>query len=139
MARRTIGWALLPALTLIGCTAIDFTKQQAPAAGPDGRAYNGLVADDLKKSFADPSVYSSFEISEFRWVHSLKGWNWRVCVRFQEQERQRSYVLFIKDNSIVDSRYAVETDACDSESYSPLNVGIGATYRAAPGGQEPIY
>jgi hypothetical protein len=45
---------------------------------------------------------------------------WRLtCVRFREQGRVRSYALFLDGNKIVHDRFAVQTDSCDLQTYTP--------------------
>jgi hypothetical protein len=52
-----------------------------PMTGPDP-SYQGEVATHLKQVLKNYSAYDSFEISDLRWVHSIKGWTWLTCVRF---------------------------------------------------------
>ena len=100
-----------------------------PASGPDP-GYNNLVANHLKAVFKDRAFYDAFEISAFRWVHSLKGWTWITCVRFQDHGHPRTYAVFIKDGKLVDSRYAVQTDACNTQTYVAFDA-MGPTRAAA--------
>jgi len=111
--------ALLLLLVLAGCSALSQPKEDTPASGPDP-AYTELVAGHLKSSFAEYASYDAFEISDFRWVHSIKGWSWLVCVRFQNKGRRLTYALFIKQKEVIDSRYAVETDGCGGQTYAPF-------------------
>ena len=69
-------------------------------------------------------------------MHSLKGWAWLTCVRFQDQGHPRVYAVFLKDGTIVDTRYAVVTDACDAQTYALFDAMRGA---ARPGIQSPLY
>lgn len=131
--------ALLLTLALLpGCSELAAQKDAAPAAGVPDPAYTDLIADHIKKTFKDRSSYDRFEISGVRWVHSIKGWAWLSCVRFNDHGHQRAYALFIKDGAIVDSRYAVQTDACDTETYSPF-AAMGAAMPASIGVQDPLY
>jgi hypothetical protein len=86
--------------------------------------------------FKNQASYDAFEISPFRWVHSLKGWAWLTCVRFQDQGHPRVYAVFLKDGRIVDTRYAVVTDACDAQTYALFDAMRGAArpVRARRGG-----
>jgi hypothetical protein len=67
-----------------------------------------------------------------RWVHSLQGWNWLVCVRFEDRNRRRSYALLLNGDNIVDAHYAFQTDDCDKQSYAVFEqmgaVGLPALY-----------
>jgi hypothetical protein len=76
-----------------------------PVTGPD-QSYRGVVAAHLKQVLKNYSAYDSFEISDPRWVHSIKGWTWITCVRFRDQDRVRSYAL--------------QTDSCDLQTYYPF-------------------
>ncbi len=130
--------ALLLALAVAaGCSSVT-GSDETPASAPDP-AYNTLVANRVKGSFKDHASYDAYEISDYRWVHSVIGWSWLTCVRFQDHGHRRTYALFIKDNQIVDSRYAVGTDGCDTGSYSPFDLITGAAKPASAGGLEPLY
>jgi hypothetical protein len=130
--------ALLLPLFLLGCSALSLPREDAPASGPDP-AFNTLVAKHIKRSFKDYASYDSFEISEYRWVHSVKGWSWLTCVRFQDKGRRLTYALFIKQDDIIEYRYAVVTDACDAQNYSPF-AQLAKTKSFSSGGLlEPLY
>jgi hypothetical protein len=126
--------ALLLALVLPGCSDFALQKEDMPARGADP-AYNDVAANYLKTAFKDRAFYDTFEISGVRWVHSVKGWNWLTCVRFRDHGHQRTYALLIKDGAVIDARFAVETDACDGETYAPFD----AMKPARPGMQAPLY
>ena len=94
--------------------------------GPDP-ASREVIAAHLKATFKNYASYDSFEIADPRWVHSIKGWNWLTCVRFQDHGHMRIYALFLNANKIVDDRYAVQTDNCDMQTYFPferMQVGL---------------
>ena len=133
--RNAAGAALLLALAVApGCSDLALPMEEAAASPADPR-YGELVARHLKTAFKDRAAYDAFEISGLRWVHSLKGWTWLACVRFQDRGHQRAYALFIKDGTVIDGRYAVQTDACDSQTYAPFE----AMMPANAGFQEPLY
>jgi hypothetical protein len=129
--------ALLLPLVLPGCSALSSPKEDTPAAGPDP-TYTALIVKYIK-AFKDYETYDSFEISGPRWVHSLKGWSWLTCLRFQDHAHTRVYAFFIKEREVLNSRYAVETDACDAQTYSPFPLLTGKTPPGTSGGLEPIY
>ncbi len=134
---RAAATALLLTLTVLpGCSNIGLPKEAAPEPEP---AYTKLVADYLKSVFKGYASYSDFEIAGVRWVHAPKGWAWLACARFQDHGRQRTYALFIKDGAVFDARYAVQTDACDAQTYSPFDVTTGAIKPVDAGIQKPIY
>ena len=130
--------ALLLALAVPACSDLALPKEDVPGAGTQP-ALNTVVADQLKILFKDRAVYQAFEISGYRWVHGLKGWSWLACVRFQEHNHPRTYALFVKDGAVIDSRYAVETDACDGETYAPFDPATGLLQPANVGLQQPLY
>ena len=128
---------LLAPLLLPGCSELALPSEEMPAAGADP-SYVNIVAHHLKILFKNQASYDAFEISPFRWVHSLKGWAWLTCVRFQDQGHPRVYSVFLKDGRVVDGRYAVVTDACDEQSYAMFDAMRG-TATARPGIQSPLY
>ena len=132
--RNGVCAALLLALAVAaGCSSLAISGEDAPASGPDP-AYNVKVANRIKNWFKDHASYEAFEISDYRWVHSITGWNWLTCVRFQERGHRRTYAVFLKGNEIVDSRYAVQADGCDTAGYTPFDLATGAaTARPNPG------
>ncbi len=107
-----------------------------PASSPDA-SYNKLITDHLQ-SFKDYASYDAFEISEFRWVHSVKGWSWLTCVRFQDRGQRRIYALYIKEKRIIIDRFAVETDGCDTQNYLPFALPNKSPLPNGPG-LEPLY
>jgi hypothetical protein len=134
--RRVItGWALLLGFALMsGCSNTASAGEEMPASEPDP-AYNDVVARYIKETFKDHATYQAYEISTFRWVHSLKGWAWITCVRFQDQGHPRTYAVFVQESKVVDSRYAVQTDACNAQAYGPFST-MGAM---RPGVLGPLY
>ena len=125
---------LLALLLLSACSDLALPNEEMPPAAADPSYFN-VVAYYLKGLFKDQAYYDAFEVSAFRWVHSLKGWSWLACVRFQDRGHPRLYSVFVKDGRVVDSRYAVQTDACDSQSY----VLFDAMRTGRPGVQSPLY
>ena len=130
--------ALLLALALPACSDLALPKEDLPPAGAE-QALNTVVGDQLKTLFKDRAAYQAFEISGYRWVHGFKGWSWLTCVRFQERGHPRTYALFVKDGAVIDSRYAVETDACDGETYAPFDPATGLLRPASVSLQQPLY
>ena len=104
-----------------------------PVVGPDP-TLNQVIADEIKTQFKNYVIYEAFEISGYRWVRGLKGWGWLTCVRFRDRDHLRTYVFLVRDGKVIDNRYAVETDACDAESYSPFGL-LGPTGF----GTQPLY
>jgi hypothetical protein len=87
-----------------------------PPSAPDP-SYQNVIADHLKTTFKNYPTYEQFEISAPRWVSSVKGWNWLVCVRFLDRGHRRSYALLFNGSSVVDGHYAYQTDACGTQIY----------------------
>jgi hypothetical protein len=107
-----------------------------PSAQPP---YVSLAATHLQSVLKDRASYDAFEISGLRWVHSLKGWTWLACVHFHDHGHLRSYAIFIQDNAIVDGRLAVETDACESQTYTQFDLVTGALGRPTAPVQPALY
>jgi hypothetical protein len=134
---RLRDWAhatLLLPLVLLGCSGVALTQTDAPTSTPNPAAFHKIIGDYLKKSFKEIATYESFEISDARWVHTVKGWSWLSCIRFQERSHVRTYAVFIQTDKVVDSRYAVTTDGCGEQTYTPFD-DIPVTVKP-PGGVE---
>jgi hypothetical protein len=120
-------------LLLPACGDVAFSEEM-PASGADP-GYNKLVAKYLKATFTNRASYDAFAISAFRWVHSFKGWAWMTCVRFEDNGHPRTYAVFIKDGIVIDSRYDVQTDACNAQTYTAFDA-MGPTRAGVLG---PLY
>jgi len=90
--------------------------QSEPPSGPNP-TYRDVIAYCFKTTFKNYATYELFEISEPRWVSSIKGWNWLVCVRFVDRGHRRNYALLLNDSTVVDGHYAYQTDNCGSQAY----------------------
>jgi hypothetical protein len=133
--------ALRAALALMlvllpGCAQLARPTEAPPSAEPP---YASLASQYLASVMTDRASYEDFEISGLRWVHSLKGWSWLACVRFTDHGHVRTYALFIQNDTVVDGRYAVETDACSSQTYTPFDVVTGTLGRPTAPRQPPLY
>ena len=64
-----------------------------------------------------------------------QGWAWVTCVRFEDKGHPRTYAVFIKDGKVIDSRYAVQTDACNTQTYAVFDA-MGPTRAGTLG---PLY
>jgi hypothetical protein len=120
-------------LALAACSTMPVDVATEPAAPPN----YGLLVSNTLKGYKGFSGYSNFEISDLRWVHALTGWNWLTCVRYDDHGRQHAYALFIKDNAVVNGRYATAPDLCGTQQYRPFDIATGTI-----GGsdvQQPIY
>lgn len=112
---------LTAAAGLVACSGFAASNETVPAPVPDAD-YKEQIASYMRSTFKDYASYDSYEISDPRWVHSMTGWSWLACVRFQDHSRRHSYALFLQSGKIVDSRYAVETDGCDMQAYAPFDL-----------------
>jgi hypothetical protein len=117
------------AMLLAACSALPVSESAAPAAAPAN--YGVLVANTLRGFNGYPG-YSNFEISPPRWVHAATGWNWLTCVRYVEHGQRRTYVFFMDNSTIVNSRYGVITDQCSAQQYWPFDPATGAVTAPAP-------
>ena len=123
--------ALLLALVCAsGCTNMALPAEDVPAAGP-AAGFGKLVADRIKSTFKKLTPNDAVEISQPRWVHTVIGWNWLTCVRFQYEGHRRTFALFIKNGAVVDQRFAIESDACAAQTYSPFDLASGGTSATA--------
>jgi hypothetical protein len=128
---------VLALVTLPACSELAQTGEVMPS-GPEP-PYVSLIATYLRSVFADRTPYDGFEISGLRWVHSIRGWSWLACVHFRDHGHPRSYALFIQGDSVVDARYAVETDACESQTYTQFDLISGVIGRPTAPVQAPLY
>ncbi len=135
VARRAA--PLLALSRVAGCSDVTLPKVAMPATSANP-SYT-RIANYLKNRMKDIAAYDSFEISDPRWVHSINGWTWLACVRFQDHGHRRTYAFLFTDEQVVDSRYAVQTDACDAQTYSPFDLTTGARRSTAISDQGPLY
>ncbi|HUC48034.1 MAG TPA: hypothetical protein VMA30_01525 [Xanthobacteraceae bacterium] len=135
LVQRLVLGAMLIAMP--GCSQIALPDGTAPT-GPQP-PYVSLAAKYLQSSLKDLRTYDGFEISPLRWVSTIKGWSWLACVRFHDHGHTRIYAIFFQDNAISDARYAVETDACEAQSYTQFDLISGVLGRPTAPVQEPIY
>jgi hypothetical protein len=129
---------LLAIISSPGCSNMALPKADMPTSGPDP-TYVTLVSTTLKDNFKKLSPTDAVEISQPRWVHTVTGWSWLVCVHFQDQGHRRAYAYFINGSQIVDSRFAVQTDACDAQTYSSLDMASGTMKPTTTGEPGPLY
>jgi hypothetical protein len=127
--------AVLTTGPLGGCAGLAGSIE-APPSGPDP-SYNKLIGTHLSALFKDRAAYNSFEISDYRWVHTVKGWNWMACVRFLDHGHPRTYAVFVAGNKVVNSRYAVQIDDCGGPAYTPIDIGSGSM--PVPGALAPVH
>jgi hypothetical protein len=125
-ALRRAAWLLLvPAwlglsAALSGCADLAAGNAEIAQAGPDPTSRE-VIGSYLKRTLKNYRTYDSYEISDPRWVHSMKGWLYLTCVRFRDQGHVRSYSIFMDGNKIVDDHFSVQTDSCDSQAYYPFD------------------
>jgi hypothetical protein len=132
--------ALVMSLVILpGCSELAQPSEAAPPAPPAAPPYVSLAAKYLLSAFNDRGSYVGFEISSLRWVDSIKGWAWLACVHFQDHGHLRTYALFIQDNAVVDARYAVETDRCETQTYTQFDLVTGVLGRPTAPVQQPLY
>jgi hypothetical protein len=128
--------ALFAALIMLAdCSAVPLFDSAQPDTPPQ---YGSMVSEALKK-FAGYTSYSDFEISGPRWVHATTGWNWLVCVRYNDGNRQRFYSFFVDNNKVVNQRYDIVTDQCGMRQYVPFDATTGTIGSPTPFQQQPIY
>lgn len=137
-ARATGRIALVASLVALpGCS--ELAQPSEAAAPPVQPPYVALAAKYLLSALKDRTSYAGFEISGLRWADTIKGRAWLACVHFQDRGHLRSYALFIQDNAVVDARYAVETDTCETQTYTPFDLVTGELGRPTAPVQPPLY
>ena len=129
----------LSALMLLGSSACTQIAQPSEAAPAEQPAYAAIAAKYLAANMADRASFENFEISGLRWVHALKGWSWLACVHFVDHGHQRTYALFMQNDAVVDARYAVQSDSCGSQSYTPFDIVTGVLGRPTAPQQPALY
>jgi len=132
---------MLVALMLLassGCTQLAQPSEAAtqPVEQP---AYAAAAAKYFASTMADRAAFENFEISGLRWVHGLKGWSWLACVHFVDRGHLRTYALFLQNDAVIDARYAVRSDSCGSQSYTPFDVVTGVLGQPTAPRQPALY
>jgi hypothetical protein len=127
-----VALAVLPA-----CSELAQSSESAPPTAQP--PFVSLAAQHLQSVLEDRASYDDFEISGLRWVHAIKGWSWLACVHFHDHGHLRSYALFIQDDTVTDSRYAVETDVCDAQTYTPFDLVTGVLGKPTVPVQPALY
>jgi len=142
---RALGAVLAILLaTMPGCSQIVLPNNAEPL-GPQP-PYVSLAAKYLQSNLKDTNVYDGYEISGVRWVSTIKGWAWLACVRFHDHGHTRIYAIFIQNDpasstgyTISDAHYAVETDACEAQTFTPFDLISGVFGRPTAPVQQPLY
>jgi hypothetical protein len=132
------GIALLLLGALPACSSMSVAPETAPAAGPDP-AYLNKIAVRFKTQFKTKPPTNGLELSQPRWLLSNNGWSWLVCMRFQDQGYRRGYVMYFDNKEILDNRYAVLSDGCDTQTYTPFDLETAKLVPQATGTQGPVY
>jgi hypothetical protein len=133
--RRAVLASMLIALP--GCSEIALSNSAMPPGAEP--AYVSLAAKYLQAVLRDVRSYDGFEISGLRWVNTVKGWSWLACVRFHDHGHLRIYAIFIQNDAVNDARYAVETDACEVQTYTQFDLISGELGRPTAPVQPPLY
>jgi len=134
----------LVALVLLSCCGTANSPGQTLPQQPsselgDQAAYVALAANYLAAQLKGSPAYDSFEISAPRWVHAVVGWSMLVCVHFRDRGHRRTYALFIQGDGVVDGRYAVETDSCALQTYTPFSVATSGSGYGTAAGLGPLH
>jgi hypothetical protein len=122
---------------LPGCSEIALSNGATPPSAEP--PYVSLAAKYLQSVLKDTRSYDAFEISGLRWVNTVKGQSWLACVRFHDHGHTRIYAVFIQDDVVSDGRYAVETDACEAQTYTQFDLISGELGRPTAPVQPPLY
>jgi hypothetical protein len=142
--RRLALFVLL--VCLPACSSLGVRPQATPAAASPPEAtptatldpsYLSWIAARLKSFKKPPS--DAVELSEPRWLLSNNGWSWLACVRFQDQGYRRTYVIYFDAKQVLDGRFAVLSDHCDAQTYTPFDLATAKLVPQAIGTQGPVY
>jgi len=117
--------ALALAVLLAACglssPSLDDAFEKALSLSPEPLPpYRKLVADALK-SFKAQEELTKLEISDPRWVEHLGGPAWLVCVKFNPAANSYHYAFFIRQEKVVENRFAVGTDRCAQRTFAPFD------------------
>lgn len=125
--RAAFAALLLFAAGLAACSGFAAPNEEPPAALD--LAYRPAAADYLRSQFKDYASYDSYEISEPQWVHSvrLELPDLRSLPRPRSPAQLRDAI-----GKVIDGRYAVGTDGCDTQAYAPFELVTG-------GGLQPLH
>ncbi len=143
-AWRRIGTTYLPraaallaaAIMLASCSSVPVENSTEPAPPPN---YGKTIADALRK-FKEFRKYRNFQISGLRWVDAATGWNWLICVRYDDDRGlARFYAFFLDGNTVANARYDVRVDRCPEQQYVPFDVTTGTVGVPTPATRQPIY
>jgi hypothetical protein len=127
---------LAAAITLAACASVPIENPAEPAQPAN---YGKAIAEALRK-FKDFPTYRNFQISGLRWVHAPTGWNWLICVRYDDRGQARYYSFFLgDDNTVANARYDVRIDRCPAQQYVPFDATTGTVGVPTPVTQQPIY
>ncbi|MGZ8325829.1 MAG: hypothetical protein ACXWU8_10825 [Rhodoplanes sp.] len=117
--------ALALAASLIGCSSspsLDDAFEEALMLSPEPLPpYRKLVAAALK-GFKEQGELTNLEISEPRWAERLGGPAWLVCVKFNPSTNSYYYAFYIKQEKVIETRFAVGTDRCGQRTFAPFDL-----------------
>ena len=68
----------------------------------------------------------------------LSGTVWLTISTRARAENPRTYAVFIKDGKVIDGRYAVQIDACNTQTYNAFDPR-GPMKAMKPGVLGPLY
>jgi hypothetical protein len=115
--------AIAPLLTACGLSspsiegALDNALTASSQAPPPHRK---LVARALK-GFKEQEDLIDLEISEPRWAERLGGPAWLVCVKFNPNANSYFYTFYIRNDAVIETRFAVGTDRCGRQTFTPFD------------------
>ena len=123
---RASAFLLMTLAALGGCALpIDAPNWASDdSAGPEPVNYRFVVANDLHKIAGQDLEARLFEISPPRRVNMQRGATWMACVkelRFPSRTARTYHSVFIQRDRIVESRFAVVLDQCETETYTPFD------------------
>ncbi len=107
---------LLPAAALSGCAGLATGNTEMPLRSPD-LTYREVASARLKSVLKNYDTYDTFEISDPRWVHSIKA---GIGLPAFASAIRTACAAMPYSSTGTRPRFAVQTDNCDLQTYYPL-------------------
>ena len=111
-------------------------RSRAAGAQPP---YVSLAAKYLLSALKDRASYEGSKFPACAGSIPSKDGPGSLACTFKITGICATYALFIQDNAVVDARYAVETDSCETQTYTQFDLVTGVLGRPTAPVQPPLY
>jgi hypothetical protein len=119
MLRRRLALVMiLAAFAAAGCSVGEFGSPQLPL--PPSPPDMVVVTKAAAGIFTALKLPGSPEISPPRPAHPSSLVDWMLCLRSDADDIPRNYALFVRNNTVVTHRLAVQIDGCARETFQPI-------------------